>query len=178
MANEIENSIDVTGNAEVMAFMENYVTALGEFVNDDAGLHAYLWPAHDVRSIDLTGLTGTPWFYIEDYPEVDNFYVKSAWGPCDKYVWGLYQQLAAIDPDVVVTNTWTDDSDRYLTGVFAYFAKDGVICKKEATIGYDELSLHTDYDDEDFYDVKFGMRDELFDAAPPTVVGPQVKSKQ
>lgn len=182
MANVIENCIEIYGNATVMDFWRDQVTKLAAFVNDNAGLYAYLWPDHDFETLDLTELTGTKWFYLEDDPDIDDTYcvlrVRSAWGPCDKYVFGLYQQLAAIDPAVGVKNTWTDDDEGYLTGVCAYFAHDGVIYEKAATIGYDELSLVTDYEDEDFFDVKFYQRDELFRAASPVVVGLAPQNKQ
>jgi hypothetical protein len=182
MANEIENIIRIYGNAEVMAFWQNYVTELAAAAPDERRFCAFLWPDHDFASLDLIELTGTKWFVLAADPYISatdcDLYIKSAWGPCDKYVWRLYQQLAAIDPAVVVKNIWTDDDDGYLTGVLAYFAKDGLVYQKEVELCEDELALVTDYDDDNFFDVKFDMRDRLFDAAIPEVVGPQVQIKQ
>lgn len=180
MANVIENTISVSGNAEVLAFWQNYVIELAAFVNDDAGLHTHLWPEYDAISINLVKLTGAKRFYIQDHPTSDCLYVKSAWLPCDNYVFGLYQKLAAIDPEVVVRNLWADYIYVYLTGAFAYFSKDGVVYKKEVSIGYDDLigyndlPLDTMFEDgnDDYIYARNKIRNLLFDVATPEVFVP------
>jgi hypothetical protein len=130
MANLISNYISVNnGNAEVLAYWENYVYTISQFKDNFDGLGQFLWPNVARAEINLTELTGTKWFNLADVPptfENRFLHIQSAWSPCTRYIADLWRQLRAIDPDVGVQTVW-QDQDTDDQGIFALHAVENVL---------------------------------------------------